>query len=654
MSERVWGRGDCGELDSALRREWLVTNGLGGFACATVAGIHTRRYHGLLMAALNPPLGRTLLVSKLEPTAHYAGETYLLACNEYRDGTVHPHGYRHLERFWREGSIPVWRFALADAWLERRVWMRHGRNTTFVRYTLSRASASLTLELEPLCTCRDYHHHGQQQHEDGEPRVETVPRGCEIHFREGAPAYRLLSDQADFQPDPDWHWQFRHRLEDERGMDAAEDLFRPGRFRAELQPGQSLTVVLSAERRPARDGGTALRKERERQQVLLRRAGRPTEPWRRQLVLAADQFLVARQGEVAGTTVIAGYPWFGDWGRDTMISLTGLTLATGRHREAADVLRTFAAHRYKGLLPNRFPDQGQIPDYNTVDATLWWFHAVHAYWQATQDRATVAALYPALADSLHWHHEGTLHGIRVDPVDGLLEASDPGVQLTWMDAKVGDRVFTPRAGKPVEVNALWINALRVMESLAGALDEDPLPYRMAAERATGNFGRRFWNPDTGYLFDVVDGPDGDDASLRPNQILAVALPCEILDEPRRRAVVEVCARRLLTSYGLRSLAADHADYHPGYRGGVVERDGAYHQGTVWSWLLGPFALAHYRVYGDAVLARSFLEPLRDHLDDACLGTVSEIFDAEPPHRPRGAFAQAWGVAMWLEAWWALG
>ena len=650
MPERYWGRGDCGQLDSAVGREWLVSNGLGGFACGTVADAHTRRYHGLLMAALKPPLGRTLLVAKLDATAHYAGEYYPLACNEYQDSTVHPHGYRHLERFWREGTIPVWRYALGDAWLERRVWMQHGRNTTFVRYSLARASTPLGLHLDPLCACRDYHHHG---HGNETPLVRELRGGCEIRFRDEAPLYRLFSDHACFQVQPEWHWRLLHRLEQQRGMDAVEDLFCPGRFRAELQPGESLTLVLSAERRPARDGETALRRERERQQVLLRRAGRPTETWRRDLVLAADQFLVARHGEVPGTSVIAGYPWFGDWGRDTMIALTGLTLATGRHREAADILQTFARHRDRGLLPNRFPDQGETPDYNTVDATLWWFHAVHAYWQATQDRATVAALYPALADSLQWHHRGTHHGIRVDPAGGLLQTDDPRIQLTWMDARVGDWVVTPRTGKAVEVNALWINALRVMEALAAALGEDPLPHRLAAERATGSFQRRFWDPARGYLLDVVDGPAGDDASLRPNQILAVALPFGCLDEAQGRAVVDCCARRLLTSYGLRSLDPEHPDYHPAYRGGLRERDGAYHQGTVWGWLLGPFALAHHRVYGNAALARSFLAPLVDHLDDACVGTLGEIFDAEPPHRPRGAFAQAWSVAMWLEAWQAL-
>ncbi|MGH8310264.1 MAG: amylo-alpha-1,6-glucosidase, partial [Steroidobacteraceae bacterium] len=400
----------------------------------------------------------------------------------------------------------------------------------------------------------------------------------------------------------------------------------------------------------------AFNAEMQRQARLLDGVPATAPEWIRTLTLAADQFIVQRAdsaGRAVGKTVIAGYPWFGDWGRDTMIALPGLALATDRAPDAASILRTFAAAASEGMLPNRFPDSGETPEYNTVDATLWYFHAIDAYLGVADDRALLRELYPALKEIVECHRRGTRYGIHMDPSDGLLFAGEAGVQLTWMDAKVGDWVVTPRIGKPVEINALWHFALTRMGEWAGTLGEPAAAsdYSNAASRVATSFARRFWFAEGGYLYDVIDTPDGGvDASLRPNQIFAVSLGTELLDDTRERAVVDTCARELLTPVGLRSLSRRHADYVPRYRGGPRERDGAYHQGTVWSWLLGPFALAHFRVYGDAAHARALLEGIAGHLGEACLGTVSEIFDADAPHAPKGCFAQAWGVSETLRAW----
>lgn len=650
------GRDICGTLGTALTREWLVTNGLGGYAAGTVAGIHTRRYHGMLMAALEPPLGRTLLVAKLDATASYLGGSYPLDANEYHDGTIDPHGYVHIERFELDGGMAVWRYAIADAVLERRIWMAQGQNTSYVRYTLQRASAALELEVLPLVTYRDYHSHRRGS---WPLAFERVPDGVEVRAHPDAVPYRLLVDRGQFHPDADWHWGFRHRVEAERGLDEVEDLFRPGRFKIRIEPGQCSTLILSAEETPPRPARESLTSERNRQIGLL--AGLPPgQPaWIRQLALAADQFVV-RRGDGAGRTVIAGYPWFGDWGRDTMIALPGLTLATGRLDVAAQILRTFADHVSDGMVPNRFPDSGETPEYNTADATLWYLHAVDRFFAAGGDPELGQVLYPVLSDIIDWHLRGTRYQIQADLGDGLLYAGEPGVQLTWMDAKVGDWVVTPRIGKPVEINALWHNALVVMGGLAGRLgDADARRhYLRLAERVRESFCERYWFERGQYLYDVVDGPEGEqdsagrrcDATLRPNQIFAVSLPASLLDERKARSVVEVCGRELGTSLGLRSLAQTDSCFVGRYGGTALERDGAYHQGTVWSWLLGPFVSAHFKVHGDAALARDWLSAVASHLADAGLGSVSEILDGSPPHHPRGCTAQAWSVAEILRAW----
>ena len=658
MTQLHHGRDTCGDFEQAVNNEWLITNGIGGFASGTICDANTRRYHGLLIAALAPPVARTLLVATIDVTVTYASLSYPLATHEYGDGTVAPRGYLYLESFQLDKGMPVWRYAIADAILEKRILMRPGHNTTTVNFRVLRASDTLHLDLMPLCTYRDYHSH---THGEWPLGMREIEKGIEIEAFAGALPYRLTCANADFITDTDWHHNFRHRAESARGLDETENLFRPGRFSLSLEAGEQATIVLSADAETPADFA-GLHRENERHTAsLLDTLPTDTPSWVRQLALAADQFIVERHrdGHAVGKTVIAGYPWFGDWGRDTMIALPGLTLATQRYDEAAAILRTFAAHVSDGMLPNRFPDGGEAPEYNTVDAALWYFHAVDQYTQYSGNTALAAELYPVLYDIIEWHRRGTRYGIGMDEVDGLLAAGQDGVQLTWMDAKVGDWVVTPRIGKCVEINALWYNALRVMESLAGQLnkDSDVAGYRQAAERVKHSF-QRFWNPQRAALHDVIDGPEGDlgqdgqryDDRLRPNQIFAVALPHSPLDPSQQKAVVDVCARELLTSHGLRSLAPGEPGYVAHYLGGPLERDGAYHQGTVWAWLMGPFVDAHYRVYADIETAQSFLEPFALHLQAACLGSISEIFDADPPFTARGCIAQAWSVAEVLRTW----
>jgi predicted glycogen debranching enzyme len=669
-----FGREICGALATAERREWLVTNGIGGFAMGTVAGTLTRRYHGLLVAALRPPLGRTLLLAKLDEGVVYNHQYTPLHVNRWVNGVEEPDGYRYLQSFRLEGTTPVWEYAFADALLEKRVWMQPGANTTYVQYHLRRAAVgSVTLELRALINYRDYH--STTMASDLAMAIEPISQGLKVMAQETAVPYYLLCPHANLEAHNDWHEDFFLSIEDYRGQnDVTDDNYYAGMFRAELQPGQKLTFVASVEPDPELDGDAAYADRKAYEADLLERA-RPL--WggfcgemgqaAAQLILAADQFIVQRAApqDPNGRSVIAGYPWFSDWGRDTMISLPGLTLPTGRPELAAQILRTYAHYVDQGMLPNRFPDKGETPEYNTADATLWYFEAARAVIAATGDMVLLRDLFPVLADIINWHQKGTRYNIHADPADGLLYAGEAGWQLTWMDAKVGDWVVTPRIGKPVEINALWHNALRVMADFARQLADDERPttndqpssfvvghssltdaavvYDNLADQARQGF-QRFWLPDKGRCADVLDGPEGDDHALRPNQLFAVSLPHSPLPPAQRKAVVDVCAHHLLTSGGLRSLSPDHAGYIGHYGGSPKQRDGAYHQGTVWSWLMGPFVAAHWRVYQDKAAALGFLRPLRHHLHDGGLGSVSEIFDGDPPHTPRGCPAQAWGVA----------
>ena len=645
-----FSRDICSDLSIAQTREWLVTNGIGGYASGTVGGPRTRAYHGLLVAALDPPLGRTLLVSHVDDTIEYDGRDYDLATHRWGDGTVDPRGVVHLDRFHLDGTVPVWTFALGDALLEKHVWMEPGANTTYVQYRLLRARTSVTLRAKAFVTHHD--HHAPTQAGDWQMGVSATENGLRVDAYDDATPFFLRSVDAAPTPAHTWYRNYALPVETDRGLPDREDLLHAATFEATLAPEEALTLVFSTEADASLDGPAALARRRKRDEKLVTQAGLDDAPTDVQhLARAADQFVVDRStaDDPDGKSIIAGYPWFGDWGRDTMIALPGLTLTTGRPDVAEKILRTYARHVDQGMIPNRFPDQGDTPEYNTVDATLWYVEAIRATVEATGNTALLDDLFPTLREIVEWHEKGTRYGIQVDPDDGLLRAGTPGVQLTWMDAKVGDWVVTPRIGKPVEVNALWYNALRSLESFAEALGESADPFAERADQVEAHFDR-FWDPEREYLRDVIDGPEGNDPSLRPNQIFAVSLPHSPLSDAQQNAVVDTCAAHLYTPHGLRSLSPDDPDYVGTYRGGREERDGAYHQGTVWSWLIGPFVKAHLRVYDDPATARSYLAPLRRHLNAHGVGSVSEIFDGDAPVTPRGTPAQAWGVAQLLEAW----
>lgn len=646
----VFGREICGDLEQSLRREWLVTNGLGGYGAGTLAGCQTRRYHGLLVAAEKVPVGRVMLLADLDVIARVDGRSYELACHEYGDGVIHPQGYRLVESFRLDGTVPTWIYALGPARLAKRIYMGREANTSYVCYTLERSLAPITLTIRPLCSGRDYH----WQRRGGEGyQTTSIAGGCRVSASGVASRLDVTSDSGQFIAAPDMHWNLRHRQEAARGLDNIEDLFVPGVFESTLNPGETVSFTATAEVSVA-PAAAALKTLRRHEAMLAERLGQEHPPWIRQLALAADQYIVARSGTPNGRTVIAGYPWFGDWGRDTMIALPGLTLSTGRTDLAAEILRTFARHVSQGLLPNRFPDSGEAPEYNTVDATLWYFVAVYEYLRATTDIALAREIYPALDDIVEWHRRGTRHGIVVDSADGLLRSGESGVQLTWMDAKVDQWVVTPRTGKAVEINALWCNALWILAQLAEQLGdaEEARSLQAQARTATEAFAAKFWFEAGQYLYDVIDAPGEPslDASLRPNQLIALSLPYKLLDDAHSRLVLGACERELLTSYGMRTLDAANPHYAGAYGGNQWQRDGAYHQGTVWPWLLGVFARAHFALYADASRAASYLAPIEQHLTDACIGQISEIFDAQAPHLPQGCFAQAWSVAETLRSW----
>ncbi|MGY6275642.1 amylo-alpha-1,6-glucosidase [Methylomonas sp. MgM2] len=666
-----FGRALCGDLAQAERREWWLSNGLGGYAAGTIAGTLTRRYHGLLIAPLQPPLGRVLVFTKADAWLEADGSVWPLCSNRWPDQIVEPQGYRHIEAFWLDGRMPVWQYAFGNLKLEMRIWLEPGSNTVYLAYKPdfpSRETGPLQLRVKLLVNARD--HHGNTRRENFNPIVE--PSGIDgLSVRHasdaGMPSYRLSFKACggSFSAARDWYNNFELPIEAERGLDNHDHHLCVGECRLTLLNGvwNGLCASLHGDASPNIE--SAFLRFRAKDEQVLARACAPAcgmsaaPDWIRQLLLAADSFLFVRadEGQDHGESVIAGFPWFGDWGRDSMIALPGLTLATGRYDSARRILLTFARYVDRGMLPNLFPGAGRRPEYNSADAALWYIEAWRAYVEASGDWTELRRHFPILEDIVRCHRNGTRHGIGMDPRDGLLKAGEPGVQLTWMDAKVGDWVVTPRIGKPVEINALWYNALETMAGFAERLARPAEQYRQQTFVTREGFQRFLISSDSapveGALFDVVDGPNGNDAALRPNQLLAVSLPFSPLSAEGRLAVVGKCGQMLLTSYGLRSLAATHPEYAPAYRGDVRARDGAYHQGTVWAWLLGHYALAEYRCHRDLGRALSRLEPIREHLLDAGLGTISEIFDADPPHTPRGAPAQAWSVACVLEAWWRL-
>lgn len=673
MSElirRMSWSGSQHDIEPLITREWLVTNGLGGYASGTIAGVATRRYHGLLIAAMPAPLPRMMMLNHLSEMVRLAdGTTILLSGEERVPNHLQVHGAEHLTEFRLESGLPIWRYRLRDIVLEKQIFLSRHQNTVHVIYRMIEGQETVRLKLMPSVHFRS---HDAPVSSQIRPMFELrcVDDRFELSAGHDLPTLRMTpyGTRSAFTIERRLVREVLYRIEESRGYDSVGDLWSPGYFRFDLSMQHEATVVASTEsweKIMSISPRDALGAEKLRRERMVRAAPpQARDGVGAELVLAADQFLirpVVRQDDLVmakaagdeGRTVIAGYHWFTDWGRDTMISLEGLTLSTNRTHEAGYILRTFAQHIRDGLIPNLFPEGEKEGLYHTADATLWYFHALDRYLQATDDVETLKQILPKLIDIYEKHVKGTRFHIGVDPKDGLLRQGQEGYQLTWMDAKLGDWVVTPRRGKAVEINALWYNAVRLLQRWVerehGA--EAAAPYGKRADTIRASFNQRFWNEELGYLYDVVDGEKGNDAACRPNQIFAISLPNPVLDEARWKAVVDVVRERLLTPFGLRSLAPGDPDYKPTYHGDLRTRDAAYHQGTVWGWLIGPYVDAYLKVNPHKrTEARSLLDGLVKHLDDACIGSISEVFDAEAPYLPRGCCAQAWSVAETLRCW----
>jgi predicted glycogen debranching enzyme len=646
--------------------EWLVTNGLGGFASGTVFGIPTRHYHGLFVPNLSDPKGRHVVVPRVDELVELGERFVNLAGAEFADGRCDVDGHRHLRDFRLNGSMPVWHYDVGDSRLEKSIVMPHGENTVCLRYRLLDGPA-LRIRLRLFVGKRRADSFPEPL--DERPFVFEPGKRCHLLRVHGigTPVALTTDPISSLVEDRRVDEDVLFRVDRHRGYDHCENQYSPGYFELSVSSGQSASLVVTTEGPDALEIHPDDRFAAEAQrlgQLLSASEVAADDAFARRLVLASDPFIVlpgsrrdeASTDEAAAQlrSVMAGYHWFNDWGRDTMISLEGLTLCTKRYAEARAILQTFAHYIRDGLVPNLFPEGGREALYHTVDATLWYFHALDRYLQHQPDLELLRQLYPSLQSVIRHHLEGTRFGIGVDPEDCLLRASAEGYQLTWMDAKVDDWVVTPRRGKPVEIQALWFNVLRLMDEWADALADPDPRYLELAERVRASFGARYWSDDLGHLYDVIDGPDGDDPSLRPNQIFTMSLRHPVLERRHWGPVLDVVERKLLTPMGLRTLAPDDPSYQPFYQGSLRDRDGAYHQGTVWPWLLGHYVDAWIGVHGDAGAQRRVLLAFPEHLHRAGVGSISEVFDAESPHLPRGCIAQAWSVAEILRAWLATG
>jgi len=653
-------------------REWLLTNGLGTMASGTVGDARTRTYHGWLVAALAPPGQRSLLLSHLEATLVVAQDSWPLSTNFWADGAVHPQGYRWLQTFARE-PVPTWVWQCADWQLTRQIAMPHASpemaaagQGVLVRYRYE-GDRPAVLRLRPLIGDRNLHH---QQHMAPDLRFPQIVGSQWACFQAQRPAilgtpWHLTWTRGLYTPEDSWYLRYRYPEETQRGLADQEDLFCPGELAVRLAPGETVTLgafvglAIAPLTDPCFDQAVAA--EAERLAALFAPVLRSPHPYpeaRRQLCCASDQFIVHRTS-IQGPTAIAGYPWFSDWGRDTLIALPGLALTTGRWELARGLLETFGSYCRDGLIPNTFPETDADPIYNSLDATLWWIETLGLYLEATQDWDFLATQYPTARKIYKFLTAGTHYSICVDATDGLLGWNAPGVALTWMDAVVDGYVVTPRRGKPVEINALWYSALAWLRDWAERLahrSHPPAPallnqaahYRHQAAQVEASL-QKFWNRSQGYLFDGLAPDDSRNAQIRPNAVIALSLFHCAFPATQGRQILAIARDRLLTPYGLRSLDSSDPDYIGTYAGDRFHRDRAYHQGTVWSWLIGPFVRAWRRFYPDEPLPFDW-QPLLDHLtSQACLGSVSEIFDGDPPHAPQGAIAQAWSVAEILRA-----
>jgi predicted glycogen debranching enzyme len=637
------GAEDCRNLDRALSLEWLETNGKGGFASGTIAGANTRRYHALLLTARKPPSERFVLVNHLEEWLDIDGQAIPLSTNLY-PGAVHPAGYEHCIEF-STNPWPIWRFDCHGIIVQREVLSIHSRDIVMVRWKLvGKKLSRVVLRVRPKLTGRDYH---ATHHENGSLSTEASIGIGLVAWQPylDVPPVRAFHSGR-YRHEPNWYRHIQFPVEQQRGLDAEEDWWSPGEFTFDLESRSTKALALTSETIDRLDIVGLANREKFRR-AIVRQAAPADDSLAAELWCAADMYLSERGPQ---HTVIAGYPWFTDWGRDTFISLPGLCLVTGRLDVAWQIIASFAAHVSEGMVPNRFPDVGEQPEYNTIDASLWFIHAIDRYLAASGDEVRVReTAWPAVKQILDGYRRGTRYGIRMDE-DGLMTGGVPGAQLTWMDAKVGDWVVTPRHGKPVEIQALWVRALEVGETLARQFGEADYADRCRNDRSNAivSFRKRFWYEAGGYLYDVIDGPEGDDVSLRPNQLYAISLVDDLVPRDRAQQILRLVEEQLLTPVGLRTLSPTDSRYRASYEGGVPERDSAYHQGTVWPFLLGSFVTAWIKIHGKNAAAlqqaRAFLDGIGAHLADACLGHVSEIFDAEAPHCARGCYAQAWSVA----------
>jgi predicted glycogen debranching enzyme len=638
MSKSGFTQKELNDFSTARSLEWIETNGLGGYASSTVSGAHSRKYHGLLVASMHPPVDRCAVLSKLEETLLVKDQYYNLSANQY-PGNIYPKGFQYLKSFERD-LFPEFVFEAGGVKLKKTIAAIHGENTTLITYEVLEAAQKFKMELLPLCSYRDFH---STSHEN-----DFIFKGYLFdngifqtkNYHESAELFISVPGSV-FENTQTWYNRFEYSIEQERGLDFQEDLFNHGKFLVDLKKGSKLGIIVSTEDTVGRDAFQLLAEVKNRRLALVKNYEERKDL--RQLVLAADQFIVKRGDNLK--TIIAGYHWFSDWGRDTMIAMPGLCLTTGRFDDAKKIIQAFASNVSEGMLPNRFADYGEACEYNTVDATLWFFNAIYKYYQYTGDKELVNSMLPVLKDIIEWHDKGTRFNIHAD-ADGLIDAGRDGVQLTWMDAKVDNWVVTPRKGKAVEINALWYNALCVMDELlkqTGNEDESN-SFKERAMKVNKTFNEVFWNEGQCGLYDFVDGDVKND-DVRPNQIYALSLPFPVVTGEKAKRIFELVTRKLLTPRGLRSLSSEHTDYKGVYIGDRWHRDAAYHQGTVWSFLLGPYVDAMIFVNGKkgkveaALLISSFLQ----HLNEAGVGTISEIFDGEPPHHARGCMAQAWGV-----------
>lgn len=645
-----FGKAEWSTWERGLEREWLLTNGIGGFASATITGANSRRYHGLLVASLKPPVQRQLILSQLHETIVTEDRDYKL--HSFSTGDFVMEGFQHQQSFELD-PLPVFTYSVGDILIEKTVTMVYGENTVAIVYRIRSGSEGFTLKITPLINYRDYHGNSERRH-----MRFTQQAGSDntlIQAYDTDTPIKLCCPDSQYTPEADcWFYNMFYAVEQERGLHAFEDHYIPGSFSidAEADTDMVFTFVCTTEKEwTFREGALLVEAEKARQAALIVQAG-CQDDFSKALVRAADQFIVYRQSTDA-KTILAGYPWFTDWGRDAMISLCGLTLSTGRLDDAGQILSAYSEHINNGLIPNMFPDEGGQPGYNTVDAALWYIDAINHYMRYSGNKVLIKEkLFPSMLCIYKGYRKGTLHNIRMEE-DGLISAGDESTQLTWMDAKVDSVVFTPRHGKAVEINALWYNALRILEAFAGEFGQDPGEYAALAEQVKDSFVKTFWFDEGKYLYDVVNG-EYRDKHVRPNQIFAVSLTYPVIEGLQARCVVERVWKELYTAYGLRSLSQKSPDYKGRYEGDRYARDCAYHQGTVWAWPIGHFIDAFAKTFGQEPKHRdmiaTFLKPFQDHLSHACLSSISEIFDGDEPLHPRGCCAQAWSVAEVLRAY----